>query len=179
MSKQNIEQSWKEIKHSPLELANSVDILLIFDQYGIATQEHKIICPFLSHSNGMEKTPSFYIYEETNSFYCFGCKKGGGVVKFVSYYENLSVEDSITKVLSSFSSSYNTDKILPQKEYLDNYYYKFSNLIRENIKSNNISLEEAEKLTYVFDTLNSKYNLNANAIGEIINKLKYKINFLK
>ena len=68
---------------------------------------------------------------------------------------------------------------MPQKEYLDNYYYQFSNLIRENIKANNLSLEEAEKLTYVFDTLNSKYNLNANAIGEIINKLKYKVNFLK
>ena len=30
------------------------------------------LCPF--HN---EKTPSFNIYPENNSFYCFGCNKGG------------------------------------------------------------------------------------------------------
>lgn len=30
-----------------------------------------------------EKTPSFYVYPESNSFYCFGCHQGGNVINFV------------------------------------------------------------------------------------------------
>ncbi|HAZ61995.1 MAG TPA: DNA primase, partial [Armatimonadetes bacterium] len=36
------------------------------------------LCPF--HS---EKTPSFNLYPETGSFYCFGCGAGGDVITFV------------------------------------------------------------------------------------------------
>ncbi|MEG1244037.1 MAG: CHC2 zinc finger domain-containing protein [Oscillospiraceae bacterium] len=32
----------------------------------------KALCPF--HS---EKTPSFTVYSDTQSYYCFGCGKGG------------------------------------------------------------------------------------------------------
>ena len=36
------------------------------------------LCPF--HS---EKTPSFTIYPDNQSFYCFGCGAGGDVVTFI------------------------------------------------------------------------------------------------
>lgn len=39
------------------------------------------LCPF--HE---ERVPSLYIYPNTNSFYCFGCCKGGDVIKFVQLY---------------------------------------------------------------------------------------------
>lgn len=48
------------------------------------------LCPF--HS---EKTPSFNIYPENNSFYCFGCNKGGGVFQFVMGVENLAFPDAV------------------------------------------------------------------------------------
>lgn len=48
------------------------------------------LCPF--HS---EKTPSFNIYEENNSFYCFGCGVGGNVFNFVMRIENLDYIDSV------------------------------------------------------------------------------------
>ena len=37
------------------------------------------LCPF--HS---EKTPSFHIFPENGSFYCFGCGVGGDVITFVA-----------------------------------------------------------------------------------------------
>lgn len=42
------------------------------------------LCPF--HS---EKTPSFTVYPDSQSFYCFGCGAGGDVVTFVRRMENL------------------------------------------------------------------------------------------
>ena len=41
------------------------------------------LCPF--HS----KTPSFHIFPENGSFYCFGCGVGGDVITFVRRIENL------------------------------------------------------------------------------------------
>ncbi len=48
------------------------------------------LCPF--HN---EKTPSFNVYPESNSFYCFGCNKGGGVFQFVMGVENLAFPDAV------------------------------------------------------------------------------------
>ena len=48
------------------------------------------LCPF--HG---EKTASFNLYPETNSFYCFGCGAGGDVITFVKRIENLDYIDAI------------------------------------------------------------------------------------
>ncbi len=48
------------------------------------------LCPF--HG---EKTPSFNLYPETNSFYCFGCGAGGDVITFIRRIENLSYIDAV------------------------------------------------------------------------------------
>ncbi|MGN0526494.1 MAG: DNA primase [Acutalibacteraceae bacterium] len=48
------------------------------------------LCPF--HN---EKTPSFTVYPETNSYYCFGCGTGGEVINFVRSIENLDFLDAV------------------------------------------------------------------------------------
>ncbi len=48
------------------------------------------LCPF--HN---EKTPSFTVYPETSSYYCFGCGAGGDVVTFVRSIENLDYIEAI------------------------------------------------------------------------------------
>ncbi len=48
------------------------------------------LCPF--HG---EKTPSFNIYTENGSFYCFGCGVGGDVISFVMRIENLDYIDAV------------------------------------------------------------------------------------
>ena len=48
------------------------------------------LCPF--HS---EKTPSFSVAPDKGIFYCFGCHKGGGVIRFVMEQENLDFPDAV------------------------------------------------------------------------------------
>lgn len=48
------------------------------------------LCPF--HN---EKTPSFTVYPETSSYYCFGCGAGGDVITFIRTIENLDYIDAV------------------------------------------------------------------------------------
>ena len=48
------------------------------------------LCPF--HG---EKTPSFNIYAENGSFYCFGCGVGGDVITFIMKIENLDYMEAV------------------------------------------------------------------------------------
>ncbi len=50
----------------------------------------KGLCPF--HN---ERTPSFTVYPETSSFYCFGCGAGGEVITFIRRIENLDYIEAV------------------------------------------------------------------------------------
>ena len=48
------------------------------------------LCPF--HN---EKTPSFTVYPDSQSFYCFGCGAGGEVISFIRRAENLDYYEAV------------------------------------------------------------------------------------
>ncbi|MEX0933342.1 MAG: DNA primase [Candidatus Paceibacterota bacterium] len=54
----------------------------------------KALCPF--HS---EKTPSFTVSAERQSFYCFGCNKGGDIFTFVEEFEGVDFKGAL-KILA-------------------------------------------------------------------------------
>ena len=69
------------------------DIETVISQYVTLKRRGKNLvglCPF--HG---EKTPSFTVYPETSSFYCFGCGVGGDVFTFTGLIENLDYIESI------------------------------------------------------------------------------------
>lgn len=49
------------------------------------------LCPF--HN---EKTPSFTVYLNTQSYYCFGCGSGGDAITFIKNIENLDYVEAVT-----------------------------------------------------------------------------------
>ena len=51
---------------------------------------HVGLCPF--HG---EKTPSFTVFEDTASFYCFGCGAGGDGITFTMRYNNLDYIEAV------------------------------------------------------------------------------------
>ncbi len=78
------------------ELQDKVDIESVISSNISLKRRGKTLvglCPF--HN---EKTPSFTVYPESNSFYCFGCGAGGDVITFVRRMENLDYIEAVKAV---------------------------------------------------------------------------------
>lgn len=75
------------------ELSRRVDISELIQSYvqlKRAGRMERGLCPF--HN---EKTPSFFVYPETASFYCFGCGAGGDAITFVKRIQNLDYPEAV------------------------------------------------------------------------------------
>lgn len=78
------------------DLQDKVDIEQVISSYVDLKRRGKNLvglCPF--HN---EKTPSFTVFPETRSFYCFGCGAGGDVITFVRRTENLDYVEAVKSV---------------------------------------------------------------------------------
>lgn len=75
------------------QLRASNDIVSVISPYVELRRRGKNLvglCPF--HN---EKTPSFTVYPDSQSFYCFGCGAGGEVISFVRRIENLDFYEAV------------------------------------------------------------------------------------
>ena len=78
------------------ELKYNTDIEQVIGRYVQLRRRGKNLtglCPF--HS---EKTPSFTVYPDTQSFYCFGCGAGGDAITFLRKIENLDYLDAVREL---------------------------------------------------------------------------------
>ena len=93
------------------ELRAKVDIESVISPYVRLKRRGKNLvglCPF--HN---EKTPSFTVYPESGSFYCFGCGAGGDVISFVRRIENLDYMEAVKMLADSAGMA------LPEEGYDD------------------------------------------------------------
>lgn len=73
---------------------SKVPIVPLMEKYGLQLESrqtgqeftHRSYCPFHrgKGTDGRERTPSMFISDKTNSFFCFGCGNNGSVIDFVS-----------------------------------------------------------------------------------------------
>jgi len=52
-----------------------------------------------------DKTPSFRIYPKTNSWHCFGCKKGWNAIHFIAEIENCSTKEAFKIFINTYFNS--------------------------------------------------------------------------
>ena len=75
------------------DLKDRLDIVSIISEYvelKRAGSSFKGLCPF--HH---EKTPSFSVSPERNTFHCFGCHEGGDSISFIMKIENLNYIEAV------------------------------------------------------------------------------------
>jgi len=140
--------------------ANAVPIAQLFKLYNVRADAHnrKVTCPFKFHSNGQERTPSFWYYPDTNSFNCFGCSHGGGPVQFVMHMDNSDHVGAAVKILELFEADIDEDLIFEGRNSAERVEImaEFSNAILE-FRQNHASkhaFEFIEYVCWVYDRMN-------------------------
>lgn len=104
------------------EIKEKADIVSVVSDYLSVKKSGRYYtgnCPF--HS---EKTPSFFVYPETNSFHCFGCGKHGDSISFVMELESLDYVSTIKKLADKFGIQieYDNSYNFTEKKNYDEYY---------------------------------------------------------
>ena len=94
------------------EIRNRSDIVEIIGSVvqlkRAGTGTYKGLCPF--HN---EKTPSFHVNANRQSFHCFGCGKGGDVFRFFMERENMPFLDAVRMLASR------AGVLIPEKSFGD------------------------------------------------------------
>lgn len=169
---------------SIIQKANTVPLIRIFKFYNIKVNNIKssLICPFKNHR---EKTGSFVYYPDTNSFCCFGCKRGSQyshACEFVAYMEDISKFKAAEKILKLFSGD--TDPLIEIKSAPDfneqlNIITDFSNITREFRKKylDEVSQSFIDQRCETFDKLNEKFELSNDSLKLVADLLKEQILF--
>lgn len=165
-------------QQSVIQQANTIPLTHIIAHYGqrVDDYERKIRCPF--HKGGNERTPSMWVYPETNSFHCFGCKVSGKSVEFVGKSEKISRFDASLFIIEKWGHLIG-DVAIPEdtNHQQEALLMEFSNHIRNFLRKNESAdaLEYAEKLCFGFDKICQKHQLNADALRSLIEKIKKRL----
>ena len=116
------------------EIKEKSDIISVVSDYVSLKKSGRYYmgnCPF--HS---EKTPSFFLYPETNTFHCFGCGKHGDSISFIMEIDSLDYVSTLKKLAEKFgieleyensfnvSNKINLDKYYEINEFAARFYYK-------------------------------------------------------
>lgn len=80
----------QEVVTQVVQAHNIIDIVGQYVALKKSGRNYFGLCPF--HS---EKSPSFSVSEQKQIYYCFGCKVGGDVIKFVMEVENYSFVEAL------------------------------------------------------------------------------------
>lgn len=130
-----------------------------------------------------EETPSMRYYEETNTFYCFGCRKGGDIIKLHREFierqtgEMPSLDDTVNFLYDFFITG-NEDKQIGKgpsrlkigddtstNVELARFSYYTENLNRQLVIDSSLPKDRVEKLELLMDKIDvlvSKGFLNAS-----------------
>ena len=147
------------------ELIEKVDIVSLVEEYNIPLEESGdnfvALCPF--HPDN--RTKSFFVFPLTNTWYCFGCKKGSSVFDFIMEiehksfqetihflaekvgYENNFLLDTLKKKLENLELKDDDTTIMKFREVRESVERQIFNKVKEkcSILKNTLTLDEYEE----------------------------------
>jgi hypothetical protein len=165
-----------------IKKVDTIPIVNIFKNYGLRLNEYNIksICPIPTHKGGRESTASFYYYAHTNTFYCFGCQKGGGCCDFVSAMDKITKISAAYKILELFGDDV-SDEDFPQENFVERFEMmrNFSDTVREFHQEHfdKNAFDFIEKICWIYDSLTAKHkeHLTNEALNKVVNDLVLQI----
>lgn len=96
---------------------SAIDIVQVIQSDGVELRKAgrimKGCCPF--HN---EKTPSFVVYPNTNTYKCFGCGEGGNAVSYVMKRRNMTFPEAIRHLGKMFNVDVEETKQTPEDEQI-------------------------------------------------------------
>ena len=106
------------------ELQDKIDIEQVISSHINLKRRGKNLVGLCAFHN--EKTPSFTVYPESRSFYCFGCGAGGDVISFVRRMDNLDYIEAVKAVAQMAGMS------MPEDGYDDTLAKQRKRLLEAN-----------------------------------------------
>lgn len=162
-----------------------------YDLYPVDFDNKPVVCCPLHD----EDTPSCRYYPETESFYCFGCQKGGNVINLHKYFfermngHSIDTDTAVMFLFNYFIKNNSTlevlekqtqtiDKPIPKSTDIDMIRYnRYADTLESMLKvDKNISQETKETLWSAMDNLNLL--LDINEVGAV-DALKYMKDIVK
>jgi DNA primase len=172
-------------------ILTNVKLIDLLENYGFEiTQEapgrYKTFCPF--HE---EKTASFKIYDESNSYYCFGgCGEGGDVIEFMIKYEKKTfmeimemfrgqVDSSSMLALSNLKENIERDNKKKELDFSRKYIKvarrKISIFLRDYLKEHKDKKEKVYEKFKEIDAFFLKQNRKDEEINQFIDKIMVEV----
>lgn len=115
-------------------------------------------CPF--HS---EKTPSFFLYPQSNTFHCFGCGKHGDSISFLMDIESIDYVSAIKSLAEKFNIQLEYEKDVNFKKIDLNQYYDFNDFVCKFYYRK--MMENYIPKKYLFDRGISQKSINLFMLG--------------
>lgn len=150
-----IENLYKKVKN--------ISIIDVISYYDIPIKNNKISC--LWHS---DKTPSAYIYEDTNTGSCFGCGKYFDAISIVMKMENKEFVDALYLMNRRFSSD--GTYIFSKKKNLD-FYFAINDELKSLIKQKK-DLDIIKKYGQIMDLFSDNKDILIKLYDGLLTKLK-------
>lgn len=166
---------------------SKVSIIDLMHKYNLKLEEkqtgqdftHRTYCPFHKGKNGgRERTPSMFVSEKTNSFFCFGCGCSGGPIHFVSLMDGtppLIALQKLAKDIGLIKKNGQWDELqlnaLSDMEYvfdssknIEPYILEMSTIIRSYIKEF-VGTDDFEKELKWIEKVGRQLDRYLNQIG--------------
>ena len=135
-------------------LNEKLDIEKIVGEY-TTPQNNMICCPFHNDTK-----PSMVINKDTNTLYCFRCKKLADCISYYSKMENLSQTESAKLLAASIGENFYSKvdpKDLERKEYVNNAVNNLSDITVNYLKARGIETDAIQKFSLGTSLIRGKH----------------------
>ena len=138
-----------------------------------AGKYYKALCPF--HT---EKTPSFFVNPEKDTFTCYGCNKFGDIFTLVQEIENISFPEAMNFLIEKFNVP--VEKISRQRTTDTDVYTNINDIALKYFRDNLYDSPEGKKaLQYLDQRGIGQETIQLFSLGYAENKWDGLYNYLK